>query len=716
MLGTYNHNIFNGNVDYFNKGFLYGACKDIIRPENDEEYKYNLQIHPEGSDEVEYVKDVFSEIWKSNYEIGYENIFHLWVDDDGKTAVVTKTNNALNISGISDIIGEFKIGNGGIVESIKEINVPKYYTEVYESENDKFSIFWERYYEEYDTTIYGYNNFTYYGYISCEIQVSDIVFDNNILVDICDIDWKYYDENASKGYKLDISKLYFKSDSIKNILFNMDSSDSVVSVKFYNIDENGNKFGFNGFDDNKEYINGQECEIIFHKDGGFITIESSDTTKLEINGENGETIENLRVDIKIKDKFDSRFDSLGLKNYFSVFNQISMYNIAEYINSDYNVKYYSTVDDNKYKIRVIEPDSIEVKDIYESVPIKITQNNKSIIGSVEIKEKTNSNGKYTKIINRYSGYYNPIFNDVLYYGDYTYFKTISGIEEKIKYELPYSNTYIDYNYNDVYGEFGVIKNMYYHKTNILKSDSILTFENPVYPIINEYALDYRDYNIFSSGWEDGYFISQDNIEDRSLCIGTSSVKNNLCMFGSKYLSLPDYIFIDTFENGSIWNDKIATDFRDNSDSEIIYKEINNRTVRYNLFLEKRLKRYLKENLSDVFIKYIGKSINIENDVNDYVEKNILKLYKVDKIYMYIKGERMRINDKMIENEYLKYVNKSNEFKIKNGFPVETLEDGVVLKDSKFSLGKVNEFDRIITYNLKPGFKESFGFAISIKRK
>jgi ribosomal protein S17E len=38
-----------------------------------------------------------------------------------------------------------------------------------------------------------------------------------------------------------------------------------------------------------------------------------------------------------------------------------MHNIAESINNDYNVKYYSTTEENKYKIRVIDPDSIEIK-------------------------------------------------------------------------------------------------------------------------------------------------------------------------------------------------------------------------------------------------------------------------------------------------------------------------------------------------------------------
>ena len=408
--------------------------------------------------------------------------------------------------------------------------------------------------------------------------------------------------------------------------------------------------------------------------------------------------------------------------YFSVFDQISMCDIAEHINNNYNVKYYSTVEDNKYKIRVIMPDSIEIEDKYEAIPVKISQSNNSIIGSVEIKKKMDVDKIGIKVINRYSGFYNPIFNDILYYDDYTYISNVGRLRNAIKYELPYSNTYIDYNYNDGYGEFGVIKNMYYHKTNINRSDSILTLDRPIYPAINEYALDYRDYNIFSSNWDNGYFISQDDLETRSACGGIGSMKDGLCMFGSKYLNLPDYIFIDTFENGKIWDEKMVINNSDNTNTEIIYKEINNRTVKYHLFIEKRLKRYLVEHLFEVFSKYINKDYSfgnkgtVDDDIEEYVEKNLLGLYKVDRVYLYIKDERMRTNNIKIENEYLKYMGDSNEFKIKLGFPVISVGDGVMLKDSKFIMLKTNEFDRDVTYNLKPGFKESFGFGVSFRRK
>ena len=352
----------------------------------------------------------------------------------------------------------------------------------------------------------------------------------------------------------------------------------------------------------------------------------------------------------------------------------------------------------------------------------MTQKNKNVIGSIEIKEKQDVDKIGIKVINRYSGYYNPIFNDILYYGDYTYTKTVGRLKNAEKFELPYSNTYIDYNYNDGYGEFGVVKNMYYHKTNISQSDKILTSERPVYPAINEYALDYRDYNIFSSSWDEGYFISQDDLDTRSVCEGVGSMKDSLCMFGSKYLNLPDYIFIDTFENGKLWDEKKAINVRDNTNEEIMFKEVDNRYVKYHLFIEKRLKRYLKESLIGVFSKYINKDFSfgnkgtIEDDVNEYVERNLLRLYKVEKVFMYIKSDRMGINDKLIENEYLEYMDKSNELKIKNGFPVIDVDGKSVLEDSMFIMSKINEFDRFITYNLKPGFKESFGFGVSFKRK
>lgn len=721
MLGPYEHNIFNGNIDYFGKGFLYATCKNLIRPESSKNYTYNLTLTDDTSnnDSLGVLERIYNVVWERNYDIGSEkNEFYMWKLSDGENIFVTKTR---TVESIADIIGECYGIND--IENIKPIGDD--YTLLKINENagsgDEFEVLWNRYYKEYDATIYGYFNFEYCGSILCEINIPDIELNNNILIDVCDVEWEYCDENDFRGYIVDVSNMRVTSQSLQNILINMGISDSIFSIRFYN-EGSINRTFINKTSNGVENKNGN-CKINVDIYSGNIVISEieSNNTILKLYSNYGENIEDLKMDIVIVDKFDTNFESLGLKDYFSVFNQISMYNITESINNDYNVKYYSTVEDNKYKIRVIEPDCIEVEDKFESTPMEIIQKNKKIIGGVNIGKKINSDKISIKVINRYSGFYNPIFNDILYYDDYTYTTRVGKIGD-VKFELPYSNTNIDYNYNDMYGRFGIIKNIYYHKTNINRSDEILSLNKPIYPLINEYALDYRDYNIFSSSWDEGYFISQDDLDTSSICEGIGSMKEGLCMFGSKYLNLPDYIFIDTFENGSVWNENMVTDIRDNTNIEIMYKEINNGTVKYHLFLEKRLKRYLIDQLFGAFFKYINKKYSfgntgtIDDDIEEYVVKNLLKLYKVDRIYLYIKDERMQINNRKIENEYLTHMCNNNELKIKMGFPVISVGDGVMLKDSKFIMFKTNEFDRDVTYNLKPGFKESFGFGVSFRRK
>ena len=66
--------------------------------------------------------------------------------------------------------------------------------------------------------------------------------------------------------------------------------------------------------------------------------------------------------------------------------------VEEYSTSNQSIeelvtKYYSTDENNKYKIRVIKPDNNEKEDKYEVIPLKKTQNNRWVVGSVEIKKR-----------------------------------------------------------------------------------------------------------------------------------------------------------------------------------------------------------------------------------------------------------------------------------------------------------------------------------------
>ena len=398
MLGVYEHNIFKGSFDYFNKGFLYSACKDIIKPENtNNKYKFDLNVKDNSNNVLENIIDIESDFWENCYNKskGMTNTFYMWKDVDNNEIVVTDYKTVEEFGNPNDkinVIGVFyeKSDNGG--GGIKLINTleTKYYIlndNSFSSDSETINIYYGQYYEDYDVTIYRYKTFKYYGTIECTIKSPDIKFKNNILIDICDIGWEYYDKVRQKGYKVNVSNLYLESESLRNILININDQNCVKSIKFYNIDGKENESTIIG---THEFINDEDgVKIVVNVNEGNIIIDNGKDVVLTVKGENNEIIENLRMDIIIKDDFDNNFESLGLKDYFSVFNQISTYNITESINNDYNIKYYSTVEDNKYKIRVIEPDSIEIEDKYEVIPVKTTNNNKSVIGSVVIKKKMN---------------------------------------------------------------------------------------------------------------------------------------------------------------------------------------------------------------------------------------------------------------------------------------------------------------------------------------
>ena len=311
---------------------------------------------------------------------------------------------------------------------------------------------------------------------------------------------------------------------------------------------------------------------------------------------------------------------------------------------------------NNYRINVLDPDSITTYDIFQSKPVMMENNHRSVIGSIDIGLKYDVNKLKLKIINRYSGYYNPIFKDVLFYKNLFFNND----------ELPFSNVAFDYEYKDKYGKFGVINNMWFHKVNEDKGINIINTATPYYPLTGQYALDYRDYNIFESNWDMEHYTKQLDIEHSKPCPNISSQKNGICMFGSKYLNVPNKIEIYGFTLGDDdswageWNDDWITN-PDACPGEVMYKEINDNSVDYYFFLTKRIHRFFYDKLKDEFEKYMnvdsgsyGKP-GVEDDIREYVTKNVLKLYKLDKVRVFVKRTKKGQHNSRIENDYTKYL-------------------------------------------------------------
>lgn len=407
---------------------------------------------------------------------------------------------------------------------------------------------------------------------------------------------------------------------------------------------------------------------------------------------------NETATIYISPKNEDLDDNSTKNTTIEHFQSLSAYYIKNNINNSTNIEYASTNGGN-FKIRVLDPDSVDTYDVFTCNPV-VMDNEDNIIGSVDICLKSNANDLKLKTINRYSGYYNPIFKDIMFYDNYDYSDE----------ELPYSNTSFDNDYEDDYGKFGVINNMWIHKVNEDDSTKIVSYLEPYYPLIGQYALDYKDYNLFSSNWDKDYYTKQLDTLHSGSCNNISSMKNGLCMFGSKYLNTPKSIEIECFNGCEDWNDEWVTD-PNGCSGEMMYKEKSN-SVEFYFFLRKRILRHFYEKLEPEFKKYISDDksygeTGLEDDINAYVEKNILKLYQLDKIRVFIRRTKSGIPDNQIENDYVSYINKCTNELIESGFEeVNTL-----------SMTKINtdDFDRKVVYNLKTQMKEEFGFSFVISK-
>ena len=387
---------------------------------------------------------------------------------------------------------------------------------------------------------------------------------------------------------------------------------------------------------------------------------------------------------------------------YDAFNLMCVNQLKKSINEGKRVTY---IGGNAYTIKIVDPDTVNVYDVFRSSPVILESNQKSVVGSVDVKLKTDINDLNLKMINRYSGYYNPIFKDILFFNDY----------ENDNQLCPYSNTEFDFDYKDNYGSFGVIRNMWFHKVNDENKNIITTLE-PYYPIIGQYALDYKDYNIFGSSWDKDYYTKQLDIKHSEKCMNIASMKNELCMFGSKYLNVPEKIEIESFLDGGEWN-RDWIDNPENCPGEVMYEEINNNNADFYFFLRKRLIRYFTNMLMDEFKKYINPKYSygltgdsdyyLSDDIEAYVEKNILKLYRLKKIRVFVKSEKKGINNRNIENNYKDFL----------GYSIIELKKNRFKEVKNISMTKVttDEFDRKVVYNLKNDEQESFGFSFIVEK-
>ena len=326
-------------------------------------------------------------------------------------------------------------------------------------------------------------------------------------------------------------------------------------------------------------------------------------------------------------------------------------------------------------------------------------------------------------IGRHSGYYEPLSLPILKfrdpYLDIDFESTVTGntgtgsniipdefYKLKVLELCRYANT--QFYSQDL--NFGILKNLFYHKVNQEDPSSVLELSTDsaflsLYPLINEVGISSKDYYVFSSNWEPGYFtksIDKTAIQD---IIGTRSMKEKKSFFGSKYLKVPQEIILETFVPSEFFKPAIKQPSL--VDGTFMYLE-NQSNIEFYLFNEKRLTEFLFDPTKQTFQNYInplfgfGDEETLDDDVREYIRLNILKLYKVSNVDFYVKSIRRNI-----PNDYTT-AELSNADKIGDGLNLSQAFSSIILNN--------NPFDLKLIYNKRTGFSESFGFTVTLVKK
>jgi hypothetical protein len=236
---------------------------------------------------------------------------------------------------------------------------------------------------------------------------------------------------------------------------------------------------------------------------------------------------------------------------------------------------------------------------------------------------------------RYQGNFSPKFNDTIKFWlrEDELFTNIASLDFLLM------NTRIGTELN----EFSLVKNQYYSKvadTEVLSLAESSGYQ-PVYPLIGEISIDKKNLFAWSSSWDSDYYRKYTSTIDFSSVKGTEEMKELKSLFGSKAMKVPEQY--DLYEFNLF--EATSSNLSPFSERELAYYEdTNNAYLRVNVY--NRLMREMMGTSTDlrareIFLEVANSvpgtfDITLLNDyVSSYLRKNILDLYEIEDIFLYV---------------------------------------------------------------------------------
>jgi hypothetical protein len=454
--------------------------------------------------------------------------------------------------------------------------------------------------------------------------------------------------------------------------------------------------------------------------------------------------------------------SAGWKN---ILEEVVSYNFAKRFNNFGDINYI-TVDSsgeslNRFILEVQDGVDVVKPSVIDTASDgnrpKSYQSSSNEIGRV-LKER--KDGGYFTILKRMNGEYNPLFKDVISFTDMYSEQSaiipevpIQGSEGPYVGTIPFypensfgsgsgSGAGVGFEYNGafnalilnkdrnnlIYNKFrnlgiafasyknvdenyGFINNYYYHKVNDENSKNLLKLSDttdklPLYPMINEIAIDKKNLNVFKSKYSSDYFTKSIAGGSSEEVHGTLSPVESNSFMVSTIMKVKNQYDLTSFSN-TIETSIDSLDYiRSNKlNKTAIHWVENDAGIIADFYLPKTIyEELIEDGISSKFRKYIsaensfGDKSTIDDDLEKYVYSNIVNRFIIENTEIY------GIEGKNISTEFISIDSP------------DKLKEGRFTQLTNFDIqGYQNEsLSFRLIYNKKPGFKYHLKLHIKIQ--
>jgi hypothetical protein len=356
--------------------------------------------------------------------------------------------------------------------------------------------------------------------------------------------------------------------------------------------------------------------------------------------------------------------------------------------------------------------------------------------------------QYASDLARYNGGYEPLTRkSILFKNDKT--DTIVGYTA---IDLSFRNCTFAPNQKG----FGLIKNLCYTKVSTNKGllDKAANLpQGPVYPLVGLTPVAKKDFSIFQSNWESGYYNLFSDVFSETPVAGTRSMKEYNSFFGSKMMRTPDNILASTFitlpvsrlsgnsnvdeinlaaaaavtqiqnmpitssgtgigqlDTAFVSVDLQVLDLNIYPDVEVFYQLLDSNQLFGIIRLDRILRRFLlNAGVKNVFQQNmisefgVGNPNSIEDDIREYIALNVIPIFTAQSFNLYVK----QVSDPSTDNGGLRYVvgDILGKDRYKEGYKPE---DGL-------SLVKISELVYTFTYDVPATSNWSLNFSFGIQK-